>query len=55
MKDSKLPYIGNALSFQIQLLLKKELIRMGQDPSPIDIAAREFDPGSALFFLELRG
>jgi len=53
MKDSKLPYIGNALSFQIQLLLKKELIRMGQDPSPIDIAAREFDPGSALFFLEL--
>ncbi len=53
IKDPTIPYIGNALTFQVQLLLKKELIRMDFDPSPVDIAGREFDPGSALFFLEL--
>lgn len=46
-------YIGTPETFSILLFLKKNLIYIGVDPSFIDYATTQFDPGSALFFLEI--
>ena len=37
----------------IKLLLKKLIVKKGKDPAPVDNVGEIFDPGSALFFLEL--
>ncbi len=37
----------------IRLLLKKLIVKQGKDPLAVDNVGKVFDPGSALFFLEL--
>ena len=37
----------------IRLLLKKLIVKNGKDPGAVDNIGKVFDPGSALFFLEL--
>ena len=53
IKDSGAFYAGNSQTYQVQSILKKGMIRRGIDPSPVDIASKEFASGSALFYLEL--
>jgi len=39
--------------FPLRLLLKKTIVKKGEDPSPVDTVGEVFDPGSAFFLLEL--
>jgi superfamily II DNA or RNA helicase len=53
-KFSKDPYVGSLPDIDpIKILLKKLLVNHKKDPLDIDNVGQVFDPGSALFFLEL--
>ena len=53
-KISKNHYIKTLTDIDpIRLLLKKLIVKQGKDPLAVDNVGNVFDPGSALFFLEL--
>lgn len=53
-KFSKDHYVGSLPDIEpIKILLKKLLVKNKKDPLAIDNVGQVFDPGSALFFLEL--
>jgi len=53
-KFSRDSYIGSLPDIEpIKILLKKLLVKNKKDPLAIDNVGQVFDPGSALFFLEL--